>query len=89
MSDKENKNWWITKSFTASKDGGSARKLSAFYAVVIMAGFVTVYFSNDKNATTMVAVWLIFASLCLGMVTAQQLIELKSGNKKEDATKEP
>jgi hypothetical protein len=73
---------WFSKSFTADKDGGSARKLSAFYAVVLMAGFITIKKADAANSLYMLIAWLVFAALCLGMVTAQQLIEWR--NKKED-----
>ena len=71
---------WIGKSFSSDKDGGSARKLSAFYAVVLMAGFITIKKADANNSLYMLIAWLIFAAVCLGMVTAQQLIELKNGN---------
>lgn len=72
---------WISKSFTADKDGSSARKLSAFYAIVIMSGFITIKKTDKDNASTMLEVWLIFAGVCLGMVTVQQLIEFIKGSK--------
>lgn len=74
---------WLAKSFSADKDGGSARKLSAFYAVVLMAGFITIKKTDAANALYMLIAWLIFAGVCLGMVTIQQLIELKNGKKDE------
>jgi hypothetical protein len=74
---------WISKSFTADKDGSSARKLSAFYAIVIMSGFITVAKTDKDNASTMLEVWLLFAGVCLGMVTVQQLIEFIKGSKIE------
>jgi hypothetical protein len=74
---------WISKSFTADKDGSSARKLSAFYAIVIMSGFITINKTDKDNATTMLEVWLLFAGVCLGMVTIQQLIEFIKGSKTE------
>lgn len=74
---------WLAKSFSADKDGGSARKLSAFYAVVLMAGFITIKKADANNSLYMLIAWLVFAALCLGMVTAQQLIEWR--NKKEDS----
>jgi len=73
---------WISKSFTADKDGGSARKLSAFYAVVLMAGYITLQKSDANNSLYFLISWLIFAGVCLGMVTTQQLIEFKNGKEK-------
>jgi len=74
---------WISKSFTSDKDGSSARKLSAFYAIVIMSGFITINKTDKDNASTMLGVWLLFAGVCLGMVTVQQLIEFIKGSKIE------
>ena len=80
---------WISKSFTADKDGGSARKLSAFYAVVLMAGYITLKKTNTTNALYMLIAWLIFAGVCLGMVTIQQLIELKNGKPNDPNKQNP
>jgi hypothetical protein len=66
-------------SFNTESGGASARKLSAFYAVVIVAGVVTHRHANENNAVDLVIVWLIFAAVCLGFVTAAQLIELRTG----------
>lgn len=77
---------WLFESFTNTKDGSSARKLSAFFAIVIMAAFVTIHFTTPANAENMVIIWLVFASLCLSLVTVQQVIELKNG-KKDDTNK--
>lgn len=79
---------WLAKSFSNDKDGGSARKLSAFYAVVVMCGIITNKYTTGDNAPTMLLIWLSFAGLCLGMVTVQQLIELKNG-KNENKSGEP
>jgi len=79
---------WISKSFTADKDGGSARKLSAFYAVVLMAGYITLKKADANNSLYFLISWLIFAGVCLGMVTVQQLIEFKNGaDKSKEETK--
>ena len=74
---------WVAKSFTSDKDGGIARKLSAFYAVVLMSGFITIKKTDISNALYMLIAWLVFAGVCLGMVTIQQLLEFKNGLKEE------
>lgn len=80
---------WLVKSFSSDKDGGSARKLSAFYAVVIMAGFITIKKTEKDNALYMLIAWLVFAGVCLGMVTIQQLIEFKNGKLKDEDKSQP
>ena len=72
---------WILNSLDTKTDGASARKLSAFFAIVVVSGYITFKYTDSRNVITLVIVWLVFASLCLGMVTAQQVIELKNGDK--------
>jgi hypothetical protein len=74
---------------TAEKDGGSARKFSAFYSVVLMAGFITIKKSDATNALNMLIAWLIFAGVCLGMVTIQQIVDFKNGAKTDISNREP
>jgi 4-amino-4-deoxy-L-arabinose transferase-like glycosyltransferase len=73
---------------TASLDnhslGYSARKLSALSAI-IAAYYVTYMFTNVDVLDYVLTAWLCFALLCLGIITAQQVIELKNG-KKDDET---
>lgn len=61
------------------KDSFSARKLSAFVAVM-----TAIYLSN-KYCTTdvldyVITAWLLFALLCLGIITIEEVIRLKNGN---------
>lgn len=64
--------------FYSGPGGFSARKLSAFLAVV-MAVYTTARQTTETNLGEVLAVWLIFALVCLGIVTAEQLIKLKRG----------
>lgn len=68
----------IFSSFNNSPEGASARKLSAFYGIVIMGGVITCRFCSVENAVEMLICWLTFGALCLGLVTMQQIIELKN-----------
>lgn len=75
---------WFVKTFTTENDGGSARKLSAFFAVVIVGGYITYINTTPENVESILIIWLLFAVLCLGMVTFQQIIEFKNGKKDEN-----
>lgn len=74
-------------SFKNNKDGASGRKLSAFWAIVVVATFISYKYTTPNNVIEMVITWLVFASICLGLVTIPELIkflaELKNGRKEE------
>lgn len=74
----------VVQSFENSKPGYSGRKLTAFWAVVFVATPVTFRYTDVTVVFEVLCAWLVFASLCLGLVTAQNIIELKSGPKQED-----
>lgn len=77
----------IIASFRNDKDGASGRKLSAFAAV--MTGIIITF--RTLPSTEMYAalcVWLLFALVCLGLVTAGNLIELKNGKQPEKKSDE-
>jgi hypothetical protein len=69
-------------SFDNSKGGYSARKLSAFIAVKT-AIYVTYRFTDVNNLVTVVTIWLTFGLLCMGIITAEQVIKFKNGNNSE------
>lgn len=80
------KKFWnnLIKSFTTDSEGFSARKLSAFVAVVT-AIYVTVKEIPKEDLIHALYAWLCFALLCLGIVTIEQIIKLKNeGNNKEN-----
>lgn len=78
----------IIASFNTQDGGYSARKLSAFFGVVFVAGWITHANANPSNVTELVLIWLCFSMLCLGLVTIGQLVELRTGvvSKKETKT---
>jgi hypothetical protein len=61
------------------KSNWSARKLSAL-AGVLMTGWLTISNVKSSNAIEFAHAWLLFALLCLGAVTAEQLISLNIKN---------
>lgn len=68
----------IYNSFHNKPEGFSARKLSAFAGVVV-AIIATFRFCDEKVLINVITVWLIFALLCLGIITLQQVIDFKAG----------
>jgi len=76
----------IWNSFKINDSGASSRKLSAFWAIVVISSYITYKFTTPANVFEMVIVWLTFACICLGLVTIPELlkdlVELKNGNKK-------
>jgi len=72
----------IVLSFKNSKEGFSGRKLSAFTGVM-MAIAVTLFYLEKKDMLSALYAWLLFALICLGIVTIGNLIELKNGKKDE------
>lgn len=73
----------LLASFTNDHGGYSARKLSAFFGVILSA-YVTIKHAGSENTVELVLSWLGFALLCLGIVTVQQIIDFKNGKKNED-----
>jgi hypothetical protein len=72
----------VMLSFENSKEGFSGRKLSAFTGVM-MAVAVTLFYLAEKDMLSALYAWLLFALICLGIVTIGNLIELKNGKKDE------
>lgn len=60
-------------------EGFSGRKLSAF-AGVNVAIFATIRFCDGTNLPTVLTIWLLFALLCLGIITFQQIMDFKTGS---------
>jgi len=76
----------LVSSFDNSADGFSARKLSAFTAVIVALVATFKYVDNNVIINTLM-VWLVFALLCLGIITAEQI--LKFYKKDADKTSVP
>ncbi len=74
----------ILASFDNSTDGFSARKLSAF-AGVNFAMLLSFKLGTPENGSYLVGIWLTFALLCMGIITAEQLLIYFKG---EGSTKE-
>lgn len=66
----------LLQSFDNKPSGFSARKLSAFVSVMI-CWYITMRFTSTEVLVEVVSVWLIFALLCLGIITIEQIIRLK------------
>ena len=69
----------IVTSFDNTKEGGSARKFTAF-ALIVMMVYCHVKYVDKDNVVEVLIIDLCGALLCLGLVTAQNIIELKNGN---------
>jgi xanthine/uracil permease len=71
----------IYGSFNNRKNEGmSARKLTAF-AFVLFSGYIHIKHVNHDNAVEALIVDGCISLLCLGIVTAGNIIELKNGSK--------
>ncbi len=68
----------LYNSLNTDKKGLSARKLSAFAAIVVAAK-ISLNHATPENADSLTNSWLLFGLLCLGLVTAAQLSQIKSG----------
>ena len=64
--------------FSNDKRGNSARKTTAF-ALMLCVAWVHLRFVDANNAVEVLVIDLLFVALLLGIVTAQNLIELKLG----------
>jgi uncharacterized membrane protein len=80
-------NLWerFLSSFDNHSQGMSGRKLSAFAAVIIGV-WISNKFTNADNLQYILAIWLIYSLLCLGIITFQQVIELKNGQQAQQPT---
>jgi hypothetical protein len=64
--------------------GFSARKLTAF-ALMLCIAFIHFRFVDSTNAIEALMIDLSGVLLCLGIVTAQNIIELKNNNNQQNA----
>lgn len=74
----------LINSFDNENSGFSARKLSAFIAV-ITAIVITFRFGSTDHIEVMLLIWLGFGLLALGIITMQQIINFKNGNSNANA----
>jgi hypothetical protein len=75
-------------SFDNNTGGYSARKLSACFAINI-AALITVWKVPTPDQIYAACAWLVFALLCLGIITAEQIIKFKNGGDKKDSQSLP
>jgi len=77
----------IWNSFKHSKDAVSGRKISAFWAIVVVSTYISYKYTTTANVLEMTITWLVFALVCLGLVTIPELLkylaDLKNGKKDE------
>jgi hypothetical protein len=79
---------FITKLFASLDNhsiGYSGRKLTALFSI-LMGAYITYAKLPTEAYLHALYAWQILCVLCLGIVTAEQIIKLKNG--KEDTTKE-
>lgn len=72
----------LYNSFKTTDGGFSARKLAAFCAVVASM-YVTVKHTDTSNLVGVLEVLLLFALLCLGLVTFGDIVAWRTGRTKE------
>lgn len=68
----------ILASFDNKTEGFSARKLTAFFAILIGA-YITKYQLPKEAQLHALYSWQIVGLLCLGIVTVEQIIKFKNG----------
>jgi hypothetical protein len=79
----------LIASFDNTPDGFSARKLSAFTAIVV-ALIATFRFADQAVIVNTLMVWLAFALLCMGIITAEQILKFyKKDGENAAPTQEP
>lgn len=85
MKNKKSSMWGkFINSFDNTKNGFSARKLSAFIAVLTSI-YATYKFVDTTTVVHSLMVWLTFALLCLGIITVEQILKFKGNiENKED-----
>lgn len=77
----------VWNSFKNNTEGLSGRKLSAFWAIVFVATALSYKYTTEQTVFKIVSLWLLFGSICLGLVTIPELIkfivEMKNKPKSE------
>lgn len=76
----------IYKSLKYEDGGFSGRKLSAFWAVMV-ATILSFLSFIGISSSELVIIWLVFASVNHGTVTAQQIVELRAGKRDPEINK--
>ncbi len=68
----------LLASFDNENSGYSARKLTAFWLIVLLT-FIEVKFTDKSNLIEIAIIDLTGGLLCLGIITAEQIIKFKNG----------
>jgi len=70
--------WWLSILDNYSI-GASGRKVGSFLAIVtaIILSFI---YTNPAIVATIVAIWLVYSLVLFGIISGQQLVELKNGS---------
>ena len=68
----------LVASFDMTHNGFSGRKISACIAVIV-AVHLSEKFASATNVEYIINSWMLFALLCLGIVTVEQILRFKSG----------
>lgn len=68
----------IESTFDTHTKGYSARKLTAF-VFVVLAVILAIKYTTPDNLSDVLIIVLTFVAFCLGLVTAQNIINLKNG----------
>jgi hypothetical protein len=79
---------WLFSSFDNHSKGASARKFSAFIAVIVSV-YITIKLTVAEYLEGVLMIWLGFALLCLSVITVQEIIKLKNGGKAEPEPDNP
>ena len=69
----------LIASFDNINTGFSARKLSAFVAVITCV-YLSIKLTDITELSAIITIWLGFALICLGIITMQQIIQFKTGS---------
>lgn len=74
------KTWkWLIASFDNSPSGASARKMTAF-ALMICIAYLHLNFVDTANAVDFMVIDMVGVGFFLGLITADQIIQLRSGS---------
>lgn len=88
----------VWNSFKTGREGLSGRKMAAFWAITIVAtglSAVMAYYIIKKGDDVfiqlfyLIVAWLVFGSICLGLVTIPELIKFLAELKNGKPTNEP
>lgn len=71
--------------FRKGNSGIMRRKAMSFFAMIFAAS-CSCKFGTEHNVIELVTIWLCFAAVAIGMVTFEQIVQLKNGTNKSDST---